>query len=139
MGETFYLFLVDLFTTASNSHLGPDRIVSSALSNLGMFVACLWLVGSLVWLTSKSVLMRRTTPVYFFMALFALCGIGHLAMVFYPPTWLQLAIDFLSATVSVLTAFIMWQRRHNVLSAIYQFKYIIGLLKTIEKLDDAER
>lgn len=139
MGETFYSFLVMLFTNASNAHLGPDRIVSMGLSSVGIFVAYLWLTASLLWLTSRSVLMRRTTLVYFFAAIFMLCGFNHLSMVIAFPGWLQLALDFATATTALTTAFLMWQRRHFILSAIYQFKYVIGLLKTIERLDEVEK
>jgi hypothetical protein len=138
MGDAFYAFLVHIFTNTFNAHLGPQRIVSHALSDLAIAFSYFWIVGVMGFIATKSVLFRRTTLMYVFALFFALCGASHLAHLFYLPLPIDLALDFVSAATATLTATFMFQRRHFILSAIYQFKYVVGLLKTLEKLDEVD-
>jgi hypothetical protein len=139
MGEAFYTFLVELFTNGANANHEPDRIVSSGLSNLGMFFAFTWMAGSMIWFTTKSVIMRRTPMVYFAAAFLMLCGLALLGHALVFPTPLQLFLEFSGTVVSIFAAFHLWQRRHFMVSVIYQFKYVVGLLKTLEKLEEVEQ
>jgi hypothetical protein len=138
MGEAFYAFLVELFMNGSNYNMGEERVVSSGLSNLGISLACLWISATLLWFTAKSVLMRRSLIVYLFAGFMTLSGISHMGHVFGFPNALHLAVEFTGTIVSLFTAFFLWQRRHFILGVIYQFKYVIGLLKTLEKLEEVE-
>ncbi len=136
MGEAFYDYLFLFFSSGHNQHVAPDRIVSSALSNIGMFVAYMWLTGTLLWFTRKSVLISRTPLVYLFAAFIGLCGVSHLGHVLRFPDWLQLVVEFLATIVSLYTAYITFRQRHFILSVVFQFKYVIGLIKTFEKIDE---
>lgn len=138
MGQTFYELLVSLLTNDTNRHLSPDLIVSNGLLHIGLFIAYIWLAGTLLWFTRKSVLIARTSTVYLFAAFVGLSGLAQLLQVVYSPDWLVMTVHFLAAGVSLFTAFVMWQRRHFILSIVYQFKYVIGLLKTLERLDEED-
>ena len=139
MGEAFYAFLVEVFTNKHNMHGPTDAIVSSGLSNLGMFVACLSLTCTLLWFTLHSVLIKRTVMVYLFAAFIGLGGVSQFGHVVIFPLWLQLSVDLLATTVSLYTAFLMWKQRHFILSVVYQFKYVIGLLKSLDALDETDK
>lgn len=141
MGETLYdLILTYFMAMPHNAHLEPQRIVSGALSDMSMVASYFALTATLLWFTTKSVLMRRTPMLYMFAAFIFLCGMGHLGhLIGGYPMWFQLTLDFLSGTVSLATAYVLFQKRHFVLSIVYQFKYVVGLLKTLERLDEVDK
>jgi hypothetical protein len=141
MGETLYDFILSYFSTLPHAvGLQPQQVVSAALSHMSMVVAYFSITATLLWFTTKSVLMRRTPIIYMFAAFIFLCGMGHFGhLIGEYPIWFQLPLDFLSGIVSLVTAFVLFQKRHFILSIVYQFKYVVGLLKTLEKLDEVDR
>lgn len=139
MGETFYDLVLHFFTFSHNSHEEPQRIVSGAIVNLSMAFAYFTITGTIVWLTRKSMLLRRTPMVHMFALFILLGGLGHLGDLFGFQLAIQLTLDFVMGVVSVLTAIALFQKRHFILSVIYQFKYVVGLLKTLENIDDGEK
>lgn len=139
MGAAIYNFLVYLFTNAGMAQMNTDRIVSAGMFNFGMFLANVSMALTLVWFTYKSILMRRTPLVFLLAGSIFLCGVGHLGHVLpFPDSFAQI-IEIAGAGLSLFTAWVLFQRRHFILSAIYQFKYIVGLLNTIDRGDDTPK
>lgn len=116
----------------------PERRISAFLSNTGMTVAYGWITFSLLWLTTKSVLLKRTPLLYLLAASIFLCGIAHLGKVIGYPLYFQLAMDFLGTTVSIVTAIVAHRQRHCILCLVYQFKYAIGLMRNLEKIEEVD-
>lgn len=133
MGQAVYNFLVYLFTHAGMTQMNNDRIVSAGLFNFGMFIANVSMALTLVWFTYKSILMRRTPLVFLFAGSIFLCGVGHLGHVLPFPDWFAQMVEIAGAGLSLFTAWVLFQHRHFILSAIYQFKYIVGLLNSLDK------
>jgi hypothetical protein len=139
MGEAFYYFLLELFSASHNQHLSPHGIVSGALANIGLALAYFWAAATLYWFTCKSILMKHSMVIYLVASLCILGGVYHVAALFPVSEVLQLALDFLRTIAALVTACYIWANRHLALSLIYQFKYVIGLLKTLDKLDEVDK
>lgn len=115
-----------------------ERRISAFLSDTGMVFAYFWITASFLWLTTKSVLLRRTALLYLIAASIFFCGMAHLGRVIGYPFYFQLALDFIGTSTSIVTAIVAHRQRHCILSVVYQFKYVIGLLKNMEKIDEVE-
>lgn len=116
-----------------------ERKLSSSLSDMGIVVSYVAISLTLLWLTTRSVLLRHAPLIYVFASAIGLCGLGHLGRLVRYPAYFQLSIDFLSATVSITAAIMFVRGRHRILSAIYQFKYALGMLRNLEKIDEDNR
>lgn len=138
---TVYSDILSWIGTLSPNHgEESERAVSGVLANAGMMVAYLWLALSLLWLTTKSMLLKRTPVLYLFSGLLILCGLSHLAVLVGGfPLYAQLALDFVTTTTALFAALLVWQKRSFIVGLVYQFKYVVGLVRNLERLDQTER
>lgn len=137
--SSIYQQILDLLTIyLPHSDMEPERHISSFLSNAGMIVAYTWIAISFLWLTTKSVLIKRTPFIYLLAASIFLCGMTHLGRIFNYPLQLQLSIDFIATMVSLTTAIVVHRQRHCLLSLVFQFKYLVGLFRNLERIDEVD-
>lgn len=135
MGDTFYSALVNWFVNDGNRHLGENAVVLSSLCDLAVAIACLVITGVLVWFTRKSVLIRSTRFIYVAMVVLVLSAFERLAHVLNAPAVIQMTLDGVSLVAALGAAWFMFQQRHTVIAMVYQFKYVVGLLRSIDKLE----
>lgn len=135
MGDTFYSVLVSLFVNDANRHLGESAVVLSSLCDLAVAIACMVITGVLIWFTRKSVLIRSTRFIYMAMVVLFLSGLERITQVFFAPGIINMALDGLSTVTAIAAAVMMFQQRHTVIAMVYQFKYVVGLLRSIDKLE----
>jgi hypothetical protein len=135
MGDTFYNLLVTSFVNDTNRHLGESVVVIAALSDILVAAACAVIAGVLVWFTRKSVLIRSTSFIYVAMAVLV-CACGErLAEAFGAPAPLQMFFDLATTTGALAAACMMFRQRHGVIAMVYQFKYVVGLLRSVDVED----
>lgn len=135
MGDAFYSVLVHWFVNDANRHLGESAVVLSSLCDLAVAIACFVITGVLVWFTRKSILIRSTRFIYMAMMVLTLSGLERLTHIFYAPSIVEMTLDGLSTVTAIAAAAMMFQQRHTVIAMVYQFKYVVGLLRSIDKLE----
>lgn len=135
MGDTFYSFLVQLFVNDANRHLGENAVVLSSLSDLVVAVSCVIITGVLVWFTRKSVLIRSTNFIYVAMTVLVLAALERFAGLLSAPD-IAMVFDALSMVAALAAAVMMVRQRHTVIAMVYQFKYVVGLLRSLDRMED---
>lgn len=133
MGDQIYNFLIYLLSYSDRSE--EQRMVSAAITDIMLIISFLWIAGVIIWLNFRSVLVRNTPIFRLFAILLIACAFRHAGDLFAFPLILQITVDFLTSIIALATAFIFFQRRHIVLGVVFQFKYVVGLLKTLDKLE----
>lgn len=136
MGDTFYNLLIALLVNDTNRYLGDGPAVISALCNLVVATASFVAAGVLVWFTRKSVLMRSTKFVYVAMGVLILTGAERLTHVLHVPQPVEMAFDIVTMVAALGAAILMVRKRHAFISMVYQFKYVVGLLRSIDRMED---
>ncbi len=66
-------------------------------------------------------------------------GSAHILDLLNVPLWAHLISQFSVVFMAILTALVLWMQKHYLLRVIYQFKYTIGLLKSIDIIDQVSR
>lgn len=136
MGQTIYDLLLQIFTNAHNMHDEPQRIVSGAISYLSIALSYFAIGGVIIWLGCKSILIRGSV-MYGLGTLMFVSGIFTAAQLFGEiPIGVRLVLDFISGALATGVAILFYQRRHFILSMVFQFKYVVGLLRNMEQIEE---